>query len=89
VADVVAVDPSEAVCSSQIIDALGRHFRVQDCRHLGGALLQTGLSGIAQNFDPADREDAAHLQRFFDMEDQWMAEGRIGSDFAVITAFRD
>lgn len=89
VADVVAVDPSEAVCSSQIIDALGRHFRVQDCRHLGGALLQTGLSGIAQNFDPADPEDAAHLQRFFDMEDQWMAEGRIGSDFAVITAFRD
>jgi GT2 family glycosyltransferase/SAM-dependent methyltransferase len=89
VAEVIAVDPSEAVCSSQIIEAVGRHFRVQDCRQLGGALLQTGLSGIAQNFDPADPEDAAHLQRFFDMEDRWMAEGRIGSDFAVITAFRD
>ncbi|SCX59351.1 class I SAM-dependent methyltransferase [Variovorax sp. EL159] len=89
VAEVIAVDPSEAVCSSQIVDAVGRHFRVEEFRPLGGALLQTGLSGIAQNFDPSDPEDAAHLQRFFDFEDRWMAEGLIGSDFAVITAVRD
>jgi SAM-dependent methyltransferase len=89
VADVIAVDPSEAVRSSQIVEAVGRHFRVQEHRPLGGALLQTGLSGIAQNFDPANPEDAAHLQRFFDFEDRWMAQGRIGSDFAVITAIRD
>lgn len=86
---VIDVDPSEAVCSSQIIDALRRHFRIVELRPLGGALLQTGLSGIAQNFDPASAEDRAHLQRFFDFEDAWMAQGRIGSDFAVITAVRD
>lgn len=89
VAAVIAVDPSEAVCSSQIVEALARHFAVRECRPLGGALLQTGLSGIAQNFDPESAEDTAHLQRFFDWEDRWMAEGRIDSDFAVITAWRD
>ncbi|KQW56459.1 class I SAM-dependent methyltransferase [Variovorax sp. Root411] len=89
VADVIAVDPSEAVRSSQIVAALARHFARLECRPLGGALLQTGLSGIAQNFDPGNAEDTAHLQRFFDWEDRWMAEGRIDSDFAVITAWRD
>lgn len=86
---VIAVDPSEAVRSSQIEAALARHFAVLESRPLGGALLQTGLSGIAQNFDPDNAQDSAHLQRFFDWEDRWMAEGRIGSDFAVITAWRD
>ena len=87
VEDVIAVDPSEAVCSSRIVEALGRHFRIQECHNLGGALLHMGLSGIAQNFDPNDPQDAAHLQRFFDMEDRLMAEGRIGSDFVTITAY--
>ncbi|MBS0453410.1 MAG: class I SAM-dependent methyltransferase [Proteobacteria bacterium] len=89
VQEVIAVDPSEAVCSAQIIDALGRHLRISERRDLGGALLHMGLSGIAQNFDMANGEDIAHLQRLFDKEDQWMAQGRIGSDFAVLIATRD
>ena len=86
---VIDVDPSEAIRSSQIVDAVRRHFRIAELRPLGGALLQTGLSGIAQNFDPESPEDRAHLQRFFELEDAWMAQGRIDSDFAVITAVRE
>ncbi len=88
IAAVMAVDPSEAVRSSDILPALARHFEILDRRDLGGALLQTGLSGIAQNFDPASVEDAAHLQRLFALEDRLMAQGVIGSDFVNVIAVR-
>jgi GT2 family glycosyltransferase/SAM-dependent methyltransferase len=87
-ADVIACDPSEAIRSSQIIPTLERHFRVLDRRDLGGALLHIGLSDIAQNFSESSAEDMAHLDRFFALEDRLMAEGQIGSDFAVLTAVR-
>ncbi|MDQ7747107.1 class I SAM-dependent methyltransferase [Hydrogenophaga pseudoflava] len=87
-ADVIACDPSEAIRSSQIIPTLQRHFRVLDRRDLGGALLHIGLSDIAQNFSESSAEDVAHLDRFFALEDRLMAEGQIGSDFAVLTAVR-
>lgn len=84
--DVIACDPTEAVHSSLIIPALERHFQVIDRRALGGALLHIGLSDIAQNFSTDRPEDMAHMERFFDLEDRLMAEGVIGSDFAVLTA---
>ena len=84
--DVIACDPTEAVHSSLIIAALERHFRVVDRRALGGALLHIGLSDIAQNFSTDRPEDMAHMERFFAFEDRLMAEGVIGSDFAVLTA---
>ncbi|WP_213956670.1 MULTISPECIES: class I SAM-dependent methyltransferase [unclassified Variovorax] len=89
VEEVVAVDPSEAVCSSVIVDAVRRHFRIQELRELGGGLLSIGLSGIAHNFDANNPTDAAHMERFFQLEDRLMAEGRIVSDFVSIIAVRD
>lgn len=86
--DVIACDPTEAVRSSMIIPALERHFRVIERRELGGALLHIGLSDIAQNFRPEHPEDLAHLERFFALEDRLMAEGVIGSDFAVLVAMK-
>lgn len=88
-ADVIACDPSEAIRSSQIIPTLEKHFRLLARRDLGGALLHIGLSDIAQNFDAENPVDLAYLNRFFALEDQLMAEGRIGSDFAVLTAIKD
>ena len=85
----IALDPSEAVRSSAIMETVRNHFRIVDVRELGGALLHMGLSGIAQNFDPEDPEDAAHLEAFFELEDRLMAEGVIGSDFVTVTAVRD
>ena len=89
VADVVATDPSEAVRSSAIIEAVQRHFTVIELRGLGGGLLHNALCGIAQNFDPTKEPDRDYLHALFDLEDRWMAEGRIQSDFAVITAIRE
>jgi GT2 family glycosyltransferase/SAM-dependent methyltransferase len=88
-ADVIACDPSEAIRSSQIIPTLEKHFRLLARRDLGGALLHIGLSDIAQNFDLENPVDMAYLGRFFALEDQLMAEGVIGSDFAVLTAIKD
>ena len=87
--EMLASDPSEAIRSSAIMDAVQRHFRVIERRELGGALLHMGLSGIAQNFDPESAQDADLIQQFFALEDRLMAEGAIISDFVTITAVRD
>lgn len=87
-ADVIACDPTEAVRSSQIVATVERHFKVLARHDLGGALLHIGLSDIAQNFDPENPVDMAHLNRFFALEDRLMAEGVIGSDFLVMTVVK-
>ena len=86
IADMIASDPSESVRSAELIDVLKPWFEVVEHRNTGGALLHLALGDIAQNFDPASPEDCAVLQRLFDMEDDAMARGVIGSDFAILTA---
>ena len=54
VAEVVAVDPSEAVCSSRILPLLAEHFDIVAQRPYGGAVLHVLLADIAQNFLPAE-----------------------------------
>ena len=82
----LATDPTKAVRSSEIRDVLAEEFDIVEERPLGGTLLHMGLSGIAQNFDPASPEDMLHLERFFDFEDRMVANGTIGSDFTVLAA---
>jgi SAM-dependent methyltransferase len=84
--DMIAADPSESVRSADLLPAMAPFFEIIEIRRLGGALAHLALGGIAQNFDPQSPEDAAALQRLFDLEDAAMADGRIGSDFATITA---
>lgn len=86
VADMIAVDPSEAIRSAEIIPLLGQCFDIVELRELGGALLHLGLGDIAQNFDPGSPEDRGVLEAFFAAEDLAMRDGVVGSDFAVITA---
>ncbi|SIR93675.1 Glycosyltransferase, GT2 family [Aquipseudomonas alcaligenes] len=89
VEEVIACDPSEAIRSSEIIASLNRQFDRVLNYELGGALLHTGLSDIAQNFSPEQPADIELLERFFALEDRLMAEGSIASDFCVLIAFRD
>ncbi len=84
--DVVAADPRGAVRSAELLPLLQRYFDVVELRPLGGALAHLALGGIAQNFDPASPDDAGYLQRLFDTEDAAMADGKIGTDFAIVTA---
>lgn len=76
-------DPSEAVDSSRIAEALHSQLDVLEERPYGGAVLHLALSDIAQNF--ADDEQTARdlLAAAFQVEDRLMAEGVVGSDFAT------
>ena len=85
IANMLAVDPSEAIRSADIIPLLSDYFDIVEIRRLGGALLHLGLADIAQNFDPDVAEERAVLEAFFAEEDADMRSGLIGSDYAVIT----
>lgn len=78
--------PAQAVRSSEIRDVLARHFDILEERPFGGTLLHMGLSDIAQNFNGEKPEDVAYLERFFDLEDQALTNGTLGSDFTLLTA---
>lgn len=81
---VIAVDPSEAVRSAEIMPVLHSLFDVIEYRPLGGAILQFLLSDIAGNFQ--DEAGAQLLEGFFRLEDALMACGDLPSDFATIVA---
>jgi SAM-dependent methyltransferase len=82
----IAIDPSEAIRSADILPLIRAHFAVIEERPLGGALLHNVLGDLTQNFRPSSAEDCAVLERMFAAEDAAMADGSIGSDFATVTA---
>lgn len=81
---VIAVDPSEAVRSAEIMPVLETLFDVIEYRPLGGAILQFLLADIAGNFQ--DEVGEQLLELFFRLEDTLMACGDLPSDFAYIVA---
>ena len=84
--EMIAIDPSEAIRSAELVAALDSHFEIVEERRTGGALLHLALGDIAQNFDPTRDEDRATMLELFALEDWAMANGTIGSDFAILTA---
>jgi SAM-dependent methyltransferase len=88
VAEMHAIDPSEAVRSSEIVRLLPEYFRVLETKGVGGSLLHLGLEHIAGNFDENDPEGMGHLHSLFALEDELIAAGTLQHDFAVIVAAR-
>jgi SAM-dependent methyltransferase len=88
VLEMLKYDPSEAVRSSEIERLVTERFHIIERRPLGGTLLHMALHDIAQNFDPAEKEDRIHLQRLIDREDRLIADSVLGSDFLVLVAKR-
>ena len=84
VRSVIAVDPSEAVRSSEIIPVLKTNFDIVEYRPLGGTILQFLLGDIAGNFETEDGERL--LQMLFTIEDTLMEISDLPSDFAYIVA---
>lgn len=82
---VIAVDPSEAVRSAEILPVLKQHFEIVEYKPLGGTILQFLLVDIAGNFEQ-DKKGQKLLQMFFDIEDALINAGVLGSDFAYIVA---
>ena len=84
VAEVVAVDPSEAVRSSEILPLLPAHFEVVAQRPYGGSLLQVLLAEVAQNFEPPEAKP--WLQALMDVEEELDRLGRLEHHFCCVIA---
>lgn len=82
--EVVAVDPSEAVRSCDILPLLDRHFDIYEHRPYGGALLRVVLADIAQNFK--DKAVEPYLQSLLKAEDDLFRTGRLQRDLACVIA---
>lgn len=81
----IAVDPSEAVRSAEILPILRHDFDIVEVKSLGGTILQFLLADIAGNFD-RDKTGSRLLEMLFAIEDALMEAGHLGSDFAYIVA---
>jgi hypothetical protein len=82
-----AIDPSEAVRSGEILNALSLFFNIAEKKDYGGTILHLLLEGIAFNFNGAPAGSGMRLlQTLFDVEGQLLQLGDITSDFSVIIA---
>lgn len=84
--EVIAVDPSEAVRSSDILPLLEERFAVEVRRDFGGTLLNPLLEGIIVNFDPEREEDNALLRALVTIEEILIEQGVLSSDFTALVA---
>ena len=84
VAEVITVDPTEAVCSSRLETALLPRFRIELRRPYGGALLHVLLATVAQNFQPP--EQAGMLDTLIAIENEAMRRGELEHHFACVIA---
>ena len=79
-------DPSESIRSDEIIPQLTRYFNILERKNYGGTILQFLLANIAGNFDDKNESDRLWLEKFCTLEQKWIREGKLNSDFAVIIA---
>jgi SAM-dependent methyltransferase len=84
--EVVAVDPSEAVCSSRILPLLDGRFDIVARRSYAGGVLQLLLSDVAQNFQPPQAKP--WLQALIDAEEDLDRLGLAERHFACVIARR-
>ncbi|WP_233589961.1 class I SAM-dependent methyltransferase [Acidovorax sp. FJL06] len=84
VEEVIAVDPSEAVCSSNLLPLVGRYFQLVEVRPYGGALLHLLLAETAQNF--ASESASLYRQCVIAAEEELYRAGRLAHDFACVIA---
>lgn len=69
----IVSDPSEAVESEQIREAVHRHFNVLEEKHTGGDLLMMVLKDIAHHFtNPDDAKSKQILDKLFQEEDNYL-----------------
>lgn len=84
VAEVVAVDPSEAICSSRLLPLLPAYFSSPLVKPYGGGILHMLLAGVAQNFITEEAEP--YLRSALAAEDELYQAGVLNHDFACVIA---
>jgi SAM-dependent methyltransferase len=84
VCSMIRSDPSEAVRSTEIEEALNPYFRLLEEAPIGGTLLNPLLSGTLGNFDETCGADAEFIRAVADLEDRLIAAGVLPSDFKLM-----
>jgi SAM-dependent methyltransferase len=83
----IAMDPSEAVRSSELHEQLASNLQIEREIALGGTLLNLILDGsVVNNFDPRNADHNRIIEKAFALERSMMAAGEIESDFRLIVA---
>ncbi len=84
--EVERVDPSEAIHSEEIVEAIKRHFQIKEFNVACGTLLQYMLKDIAGNFREDNGQSMAILNLIFDIEKTLVSSGDLRPHFAMIVA---
>ncbi|MCX8069349.1 MAG: methyltransferase domain-containing protein [Thermodesulfovibrionales bacterium] len=84
--EVILSDPSEAIRSDEIMNIVGKYFRICKKNNCGGTILQFLLSGICGNFTKDDPDSIKILNMLFAIEDALIDTHDIQSDFVVVVA---
>jgi 2-polyprenyl-3-methyl-5-hydroxy-6-metoxy-1,4-benzoquinol methylase len=79
-------DPSEAIRSAEIIPILNENFLIIDRIDFGGTILHMLLHSIVNDFKPSDEKDLAILRLLGYIEQKFIAENILPSDFTLIVA---
>lgn len=83
----IAMDPSEAVRSSEVHGQLTTHMKIDKQIDIGGALLNLVLDpSIIMNFQPGQPGHDAVIRQAFERERALMRSGELASDFKFIIA---
>jgi hypothetical protein len=83
----VALDPSEAVRSSDLMQLISANFKIQENISLGGTVLNLLLYGDRVNrFDSENPRHNLILEEAVSFERNLMASNKLGSDFKFIVA---
>ncbi|MBN2305702.1 MAG: class I SAM-dependent methyltransferase [Anaerolineae bacterium] len=86
VRDMLAIDPSEAVRSADILPVIDRYFEIVEKKDWGGNITLFLLSGIAGNFDEDDPRAQALLRMVIQIEQTLIAAGEFQSDSVYVVA---
>lgn len=85
-AEVARVDPSEAIHSEEIFEAIEKNFEILEFNSAGGSVCQFMLDGIAGNFRHNDPESLKVLRLIFDIEDTLEALSDLRPHFGMFVA---
>jgi ubiquinone/menaquinone biosynthesis C-methylase UbiE len=84
--EMIQMDPSEAVNSSQIIPLLSKHFDILEHKKYGGTLLHLLMNHVMANFDTDDELQATIVKMIFLYEQTLIDSGVLESDFCYVVA---
>ena len=82
----IAIDPSEAVRSRDILPLVEERFTIVKRIDYGGTILNLLLDNIILNFDEDRAGDMAMLRALFSLEKLLIRKGILESDFSLIVA---